>query len=393
MRFAWFGLIVLASVAVPSVARALPAFARAYQVPCSTCHATIPVRNEFGEIFRRNGYRWPGELDVDARARKPEPLPMLGIGFMDATFPLVVPVAFIGTFGASYSNDDELEHPIGFGSPSLKVMLGTTLGEHAALFTEWTGSGAPNRLFVHLTRLANRRELNVIIGRFEPTTTLLRANDSYFDTFAVSGSPVDGHVLGQGRNGLEVNGVLWKRGFYAVGMVQNAGADSNFDAYYHASLKLGGANWLGEEPDIDLEETSWVDDISVELAQWGYYGLSGDFGVPGYELRRVGGDIRFGFRALRLRNGVMLGADVDRRVDLTNRSITNTTELSYGVTAWLTVAGQIDYQDAAAARSAFTQYQLGLLALAFENVRARLAMGYADDDDSLFGSLQLLVGI
>ena len=53
-------LIALAwLVLLPSVSEAIPAFARQYNVSCSTCHAAFPRLNEFGEQFVSDNYRMP----------------------------------------------------------------------------------------------------------------------------------------------------------------------------------------------------------------------------------------------------------------------------------------------------------------------------------------------
>ncbi|NTW48395.1 MAG: hypothetical protein HGB19_01425 [Chlorobiales bacterium] len=44
---------------------AIPVFARKYQTSCYTCHSGFITRNAFGEAFRNNGYRWPGEDDEE----------------------------------------------------------------------------------------------------------------------------------------------------------------------------------------------------------------------------------------------------------------------------------------------------------------------------------------
>jgi hypothetical protein len=42
---------------------AIPAFARKYGLPCSACHTVWPQLNNFGQVFRDNGYRLKNERD------------------------------------------------------------------------------------------------------------------------------------------------------------------------------------------------------------------------------------------------------------------------------------------------------------------------------------------
>jgi hypothetical protein len=53
--------ILAASMCKP--ASAIPAFARKYGLPCSACHEAWPKLNEFGLVFRDNGYQMMNERD------------------------------------------------------------------------------------------------------------------------------------------------------------------------------------------------------------------------------------------------------------------------------------------------------------------------------------------
>src|ERR1700676_5154519 len=63
--------IVLAAarsaVAIPPPAlhmRAIPAFARKYGMPCSACHEAWPKLNNFGQVFKDNGYQLGNDRDA-----------------------------------------------------------------------------------------------------------------------------------------------------------------------------------------------------------------------------------------------------------------------------------------------------------------------------------------
>ena len=43
-------------------ARAVPQFARRYNLKCSACHTIVPVLNEQGYLFKRLGYHLPPAL-------------------------------------------------------------------------------------------------------------------------------------------------------------------------------------------------------------------------------------------------------------------------------------------------------------------------------------------
>ncbi|MFQ5684966.1 MAG: hypothetical protein ACE5HC_17060 [Candidatus Binatia bacterium] len=70
---------------LPQSAWAVPAFARAYNEPCSTCHTAWPRLNATGREFKENGYAWErGEPEAMKHIEKLANLPI--------TFPLATVV-------------------------------------------------------------------------------------------------------------------------------------------------------------------------------------------------------------------------------------------------------------------------------------------------------------
>ena len=49
-------------VGFPRDARALPAFARRFNLACGACHSAVPRLNAFGEAFHENGFKPPGTM-------------------------------------------------------------------------------------------------------------------------------------------------------------------------------------------------------------------------------------------------------------------------------------------------------------------------------------------
>jgi hypothetical protein len=65
VRCLCLGLAILATTAVaPTPALAIPAFARKYGLPCSACHEAWPKLNNFGQVFRDNGYQLGNDRDA-----------------------------------------------------------------------------------------------------------------------------------------------------------------------------------------------------------------------------------------------------------------------------------------------------------------------------------------
>lgn len=73
-------------------ASAIPAFSRKYQTSCNTCHSNYPELNDFGETFKKNGFKFPKDDDSFVK----DPPVLLGAkaqkeAFPDAIYPGEIP--------------------------------------------------------------------------------------------------------------------------------------------------------------------------------------------------------------------------------------------------------------------------------------------------------------
>src|SRR5271169_2379201 len=75
--------VMLASVPKTS---AIPAFSRKYQTSCTTCHRNYPKLNDFGEAFKKNGFKFPKDDESFVK----EPPVMLGAKAQKEAFPEAV---------------------------------------------------------------------------------------------------------------------------------------------------------------------------------------------------------------------------------------------------------------------------------------------------------------
>jgi hypothetical protein len=105
--------VMLASVPKTS---AIPAFSRKYQTSCTTCHSNYPELNDFGEAFKKNGFKFPKDDETFVK----EPPVLLGSKAQKEAFPGAVypgeipgtvPVAFRYSGNFNYNS----EQPIAAG--------------------------------------------------------------------------------------------------------------------------------------------------------------------------------------------------------------------------------------------------------------------------------------
>jgi hypothetical protein len=67
-------------------ASAIPAFSRKYQTSCATCHSNYPELNDFGEAFKKNGFKFPKDDEVFIK----EPPVLLGAKAQKEAFPKAI---------------------------------------------------------------------------------------------------------------------------------------------------------------------------------------------------------------------------------------------------------------------------------------------------------------
>ncbi len=378
------GLIAFAAVLAlwpAGEAHAIPAFARTYNVPCASCHSFITRRNEFGDVFRKSGFRWP--LMAEGGSPELEVTELKGIGLLDAWLPRTVPISVEGALSGSVSTDPDAE-PITIGTPALTLISGAAFGEHVSLFGRFSTTGPPAELYVHFARLGDLPELNLRAGYFEQTTTQFRPNENLLGSYLHGTSAISGFIPSQARGGIEANGVLrflGSRTFYAGGIVQNADLGSNMDGYFRLEQKIGGINLLGQEPEIDLmEEESFFDQVYATVAGWCYFGRVGDItGFNTHRIRRFALEGSLYVHGFTLQGAMMLGFDDEVRTNRAINSVSWFLEAQYPIASWLSVVYIYQYQDSNDLMRERQQHDAGIIALITENVRTRLKFSYSDD--------------
>jgi hypothetical protein len=215
------GVVVVLWVMLASVPKtsAIPAFSRKYQTSCTTCHNNYPELNDFGEAFKKNGFKFP----KDDEAFVKEPPVLLGAKAQKEAFPGAVypgeipgylPIAFrySGNFNwyskqppAAITTNGGPNSPLprtdlfvpntftiisaGSFGPNFSFWIDNDIsaggtGAGGGLGDGWVKYNDVGRIF-HLPK----NSLNVRYGQFEPDLPFSQARTYYLSGFDVFGEP------------------------------------------------------------------------------------------------------------------------------------------------------------------------------------------------------------
>ncbi len=291
---------------VPS-ASAIPAFARIHRTSCQTCHVGFPKLNPFGEAFRLNGYRMPGEMQPE---QKPQSLgaeaykKMWPKAIYPSDIPASIPLAFNAKMASVYESSTgedgrQITHNDFQFPQEVNLFAGGTLGEHIGFIGELThaentdGSTETEieRMQLQAGSFIGPKHLfNVKIGKFAPDL-----EDGFQEMWLSTNNGVDtlftfnpiglhggtglseegaGIALPGSVKGVELYGVGAHRFFYTVGVVNGltpASSSSTKDIYARADYKFGGMGLDGDTTGVTLPPENWRE-RSIRVGLLGYHG-------------------------------------------------------------------------------------------------------------------------
>jgi len=358
---------------------AIPAFSRKYQTSCTTCHSNYPELNDFGEAFKKNGFKFP----KDDEAFVKDPPILLGSKAQKEAFPGAVypgeipgslPVAFrySGNFSWNKKQPPGVIATSGF-LPRTDLFTPNTFtiisaGSFGPNISFWIdddvstgGSGADGGLgdgylkyndLGHALRLP-KNALNVRFGQFELDLPFTQARTIYpsdydiYDQTSVAGAlgtTNNPFVLGAPQRGIEFGGYpnngnfTWSVAF-VNGNNDGTAARSNKDVYVRVSQKFN----LERDPESRnaiqaAGPTGPRDHTSIRVGAFYYYGKNelnldgtlfpglGAFSEPFY---RVGGDLRFKYRHLELYGVGLYGHDQNLILNASDTGFQRSTPVTY----------------------------------------------------------------
>jgi hypothetical protein len=374
-------------------ADAIPAFTRANNVECSTCHTIFPELNEYGEAFLKNGYVYFGKgkkksaektkAAPSAVVAKPASAPAgeiavkgegdtdllnkLKSGMMisaDAPGPATgnsqkedaensqiaaggepkqegialsgipeqLPISFTANLHGTYNS--KAVNEFDFSTQSLKLNAGGHFKEKVGffgtflLYTEQPPIDTANtstlptnaksdigELFA-IWRHALETPINIKVGRFQPKLGLWKSNNklSTTNSYATYKYTVGSSLFfaEQPQDAVEANMIFANRLFVAGGVVNRKNQNTK-EYYVHTSVKVGGADYLANEPEIDLnKEETILDYLTLTVGGYGYIGSNGnELLMPQNpnDFYRAGVDIDLLYKLFRLKLSGVIGND------------------------------------------------------------------------------------
>lgn len=348
---------------------AIPAFSRKYQTSCSTCHSNFPELNDFGEAFKKNGFKFPKDDESFVK----EPPVLLGAkaqreAFPKAIFPGEIPGSIpIGLRYSGFASYNS-KRPFALGGdfvPRTDLFTPNTFtaiaaGSFGPNISFWVdddisvrGSGAEGGLgdgylkvndIGHYFRLP-KNTLNVRFGQFEldlPFTQARTINLTDYDIYDQAsvagplGTTSNPFVFGAPQRGIEFGGYpnngnfAWSVAF-VNGSNNNPAVRNSKDVYVRVSQRFN----LERDPSVRKEVQAAGpagprDHTSLRLGAFYYYGRNAlnvnhalfpdflDLGTAREPFYRVGGDFRFKYRHFELYGLGMYGHDTNLVPNATN---------------------------------------------------------------------------
>lgn len=352
-------------------AEAVAYFARQFKTECRTCHTIFPERNEFGDAFYKNAFQWPSgaktPLSAAAEGLQAQP----NDGLLLNMVPANVPISFLGANSSSFNSNrtDNSGKPSKqfelFNSSTYEIFTAGNFANKAGFFAEYSFSGnSVGEAYIEAHHPFDL-PLSVKGGKFKPKLSLWKSSDrntinglSYISR-TVGNAP---EKINDDDGGVEISSIIAKRLFVATGIMngKNRTSRNGKDWYGHVSARLTGTDFLGNEPDVDLDHDSIFDFLTVTIGGFGYVGSNDltakttSLKIPNY-FYRTGAETDISYKVIRLRLASTLGADDNAYNNaITIKSKSLTTQASYYIGSSLVLSGRYEYEQIDGDNKSFT---------------------------------------
>ena len=292
-------------------------------------------------------------------------------GILLSAIPEQLPVSFTGSLNVAY--DHKAVNELDLSTRAFKLHAGgnfrNTVGFFATYvaYSEQPPVGNYNTSVISSNNKTDINEFyiswrhlldtpfNLKVGRMQPKLGLWKTNNKLSTTnnylpYTYTAGQSSVFRVDQTQDALELNAVLAKRFFVAGGIVNRKGQNTK-EGYGHVSYKFGGADYLANEPEIDLaKDESILDFLTLTVGSYGYYGKNGtaNSNDPKNTYYRVGLDSELLYKSFRLRLLGGYGDDdkvnplpVDQWTTVISKSAT--VEAEYALLLNLLAAGRFEY--------------------------------------------------
>ena len=294
--------------------RLIPAFARKYGLPCSACHTVWPQLNNFGQVFRDNGYRLKNERDspIDvAPGYWPAAARITPQWRMDRTTHQQVDAV---PGDPSAGTIEKTVTQTGFDLSGIDLLMIGTLSKTISFglipAAESDGSWHIEAAYVRFNDLLRTPWANIKAGKFEldnmvseKRELLLSGNGGFYQSYHfVPVGDATSFGLGDNQIGLELSGhsvnsyTRYSAGIFSstdgeVGLAQGRGYDGAFalsQAFDAGSLgleRIGVYGYRGSRPTtFETVDGEPVPGTGLRTKPFYRAGVAGDFFFGNLEL-------------------------------------------------------------------------------------------------------------
>lgn len=273
-------VLATALVAAAPSAFAIPAFARKYQLSCSTCHAPFPRLKPFGEEFAGRGFRMKDPSEEPPRATYDVGDPSLRLV---RDLPVAVRLDGFAAWKQDAVAETDFEWPW-----SAKVLSGGPISPRVSYYVyaifEQGESVKLEDAWLQINGLF-RLPLDLQIGQFQVCDPAFKRELRL---------EREDYLILKSRVGDSTVDLTYDRGAYLVGH-----APKGVDVY----LAVVNGNGIGEATDGNFDDDKYKDVAvrvvapvgPVRLGAFGYFGKQGASGGPANETTYFGPDLVIDF--------------------------------------------------------------------------------------------------
>ena len=161
-------LLVLGATLLPGQSQAVPAFARAHKLSCSTCHAPFPRLKPFGDEFAGNGFTLPEEEKARDFISAGDDLLKL-----NKDFPVGVRFDVYATMESDTDVTSDLKSPWG-----LKLLSGGNLAKNVGYYfyfymDERGEVAGVEDAYIHFNNIGGST-FDIMVGQFQTSDPLMK---------------------------------------------------------------------------------------------------------------------------------------------------------------------------------------------------------------------------